>query len=370
MAAVALVALALVAGGLGADTGSQPRPIALGVSGGSIEDHTTTVCCGGTLGALVTDGSTQYILSNNHVLARTNKATIGDAVIQPGLIDQAPACTEDATDVVATLSDFEPILFSRPGNRPVNYVDAAIAQVVPGKVRTDGAIAGIGTLSSAPATAFVGQSVRKAGRTTGLTAGAVTAVNATVTVRYGGCGGARGRAKFKQQVMVGPETFSAGGDSGSLIVDDAAPPHAVGLLFAGSSTSTIANPILNVLSTFGVSIVGQSAMASHPSTRWLGALWPAMATAEAAGSGRLNARAIAAARQAQSRHEDALLQVGGVHGVGVGASDVLPGDAVVEVYVERDTPAVRAALPRAVDGVAVKVVATGEFVAFSLCEAR
>jgi hypothetical protein len=46
--------------------------------------------------------------------------------------------------------------------------------------------------------------------------------------------------------------FLAGGDSGSLMVQDVSTnPQAVGLLFAGSSTHAVANPIDEVLTFFG-----------------------------------------------------------------------------------------------------------------------
>jgi hypothetical protein len=51
----------------------QNVPIPLGVSGGNAIDSSTstsTICCGGTLGALVSRGGNQYILGNSHVLAR------------------------------------------------------------------------------------------------------------------------------------------------------------------------------------------------------------------------------------------------------------------------------------------------------------
>jgi hypothetical protein len=38
----------------------------------------------GTLGCRVKDGSAVYILSNNHVLANSNEAEPGDAILQPG----------------------------------------------------------------------------------------------------------------------------------------------------------------------------------------------------------------------------------------------------------------------------------------------
>ena len=98
--------------------------------------------------------------------------------------------------------------------------------------------------------------VLKYGRTTGLTKGRVYAINVTIDVTYD-----TDVARFENQIMITPGTFSAGGDSGSLIVVDSkrsADHHkAVGLLFAGSSLYTIANPIGPVLSAFGVIIDGE-----------------------------------------------------------------------------------------------------------------
>jgi hypothetical protein len=66
-------------------------------------------------------------------------------------------------------------------------------------------------------------------------------------------------ARFVDQILITPGTFSGGGDSGSLVVcdggaDDRKP---VGLLFAGSSSYTVANPIDAVLDRFGVAIDGE-----------------------------------------------------------------------------------------------------------------
>src|SRR5437660_5590709 len=108
----------------------QPFPIQLATSGGNINDSSKAFCYGGTLGALVKDVSgNQYILSNNHVLARTNAATIGEDIIQPGLIDESPACFKDTTDIVADLSAFIPIQFKAKKTIPTNTVDAAVAQI-------------------------------------------------------------------------------------------------------------------------------------------------------------------------------------------------------------------------------------------------
>jgi len=66
----------------------QTRPIQLGTTGGNINDRSAAFCCSGTLGALVQNATTQFILSNNHVLARTNRAAIGEDT-EPGM---QPGC--------------------------------------------------------------------------------------------------------------------------------------------------------------------------------------------------------------------------------------------------------------------------------------
>src|SRR5512143_1926133 len=58
-----------------------------GVSGGNVNDRSKAFCCSGTLGSLVESGGVQYILSNNHVLARADQASLGEEISQPGLID-------------------------------------------------------------------------------------------------------------------------------------------------------------------------------------------------------------------------------------------------------------------------------------------
>src|SRR5260370_14416774 len=76
-------------------------------------------------------------------------------------------------------------------------------------------------------------------------------VSTTVTVTYdASCGGAPAfTALFTNQVIINGGSFSAAGDSGSLVVtSDTARP--VALLYGGNSTSTSANPILDVLNAF------------------------------------------------------------------------------------------------------------------------
>lgn len=244
-----------------ANDSEQTRPIKLGTSGGNINDRSTGFCCGGTLGALVKDGRFKYILSNNHVLARINKASRGENIIQPGLIDQDPVCFKDVDDTVARLRDFERIRFYRKNSIPINNVDAAIARVIPGTVDPTGYILDIGLISSETVEATVEQSVKKSGRTSGLKTGTVSAVDATIDVwYYKECGSTDLKvARFQNQIIIAGSGFSAPGDSGSLVVENvASQPRAVGLLFAGNSSGTLtaANSINDVLETFGVTMVG------------------------------------------------------------------------------------------------------------------
>jgi len=240
-------------------TAKQTPPIQLGTSGGWGYDLANGYCCGGTLGSLIQINGLQYILSNYHVFAsdivlggNNRVATDGDPIIQPGLIDVG--CNALKAQSVGALVAIK----SLPGNN----VDAAIAQAAPGMVRTDGAILEIGTISAEPVSASIGQPVKKSGRTTGLTRSAVSGLNATVSVLYDNecAGGAAFTKIFTGQIMIKNigSKFIAGGDSGSLMVEDVkVDPNPVGLLFAGSSTSAIANPIGEVLTFFGATMVGQ-----------------------------------------------------------------------------------------------------------------
>jgi hypothetical protein len=146
-----------------------------------------------------------------------------------------------------------------------NNVDAGIAKVVPGMVRTDGAILEIGTISAQTVVASFNQRVKKSGRTTGLTRSSVAGLNATLSVTYENeCAGGTAFTKtFTGQILInnrlsGGRKFIDGGDSGSLMVEDVTTsPKAVGLLYAGSNTYAIANPIGDVLDFFGAQMVGQ-----------------------------------------------------------------------------------------------------------------
>jgi hypothetical protein len=240
------------------NTAKQTPPIQLGTSGGWRYDLANGYCCGGTLGSLVLKDGQQYILSNYHVLeadivsgGNSRVAQAGDPVIQPGLIDVN--CNANNAQNVATLSGIK----SLPGSN----TDCAIAQVVSGMVSSTGSILGIGTISATTIAPALNMAVKKSGRTTGLTRSSISGLNATVSVAYENecAGGSAFTKTYTGQIVIKNRgsKFLAGGDSGSLMVQDITTnPKAVGLLFAGSSTSAIANPISQVLSFLGATMVG------------------------------------------------------------------------------------------------------------------
>ena len=239
-------------------TAKQIPPIQLGTSGGWTYDLANGFCCGGTLGSLVSIAGVQHILSNYHVFesdivpgGNSRVAMTGDPVIQPGLIDVS--CNAANAQNVA--------LLVKRSSLPASNVDCAIASVIPGQVRTDGAILEIGTISSQTIAASLNQAVKKSGRTTGLTRSTVTGLNATISVQYDNecAGGVAFTKTFTGQIVVknNGSRFLNSGDSGSLMVQDVTTnPRAVGLLFAGSSSTAIANPIGQVLSFLGATMVG------------------------------------------------------------------------------------------------------------------
>jgi hypothetical protein len=241
----------------------------------------------GTLGVWVKRGAAAglYILSNNHVLANSNEAAIGDRIWQPGHADGG-----GEADLIARLSEYVRINFiGRVGNgkkkppssafwraakwfpnhvaklarcpyRLVVRADGVIEQPTPNLV--DAAIA----LVAAPEFALerigpellavegvrdlgLGERVHKWGRTTTHTSGYVDQIALTSSVSYG-----KGVAMFEDQVGIKADSgeFSAGGDSGSAILTE--DNYLGGLLFAGGSDLTIANKMSHVISFLGVRV--------------------------------------------------------------------------------------------------------------------
>jgi hypothetical protein len=223
----------------------------------------------GTFGCLVRRGEEKFILSNNHVLAESNNGQEGDAILQPGAADGG---TSD--DRIATLADYVPIDFGAAPpecsiaewsagllnfvagafgsshkleavkqTEGINRVDAALARplspdIVSNEILYIGAPTGAGT-------ATLGTEVQKTGRTTGHTQDTITQIDATVSINYNGP-----TAIFSGQLVAG--AMSQPGDSGSAVLD--MDGRVVGLLFAGSNTTTIINPIDEVFSALNVEV--------------------------------------------------------------------------------------------------------------------
>lgn len=334
------------------------RNMRLGVSGGNVNDRTRRFCCSGTLGALVTDGTTSYILSNNHVLGRSDQAVVGDDVSQPGLIDSN--C--NVATVVADFTAFAPLN---------SNVDAAIAQLRPGTMDATGFIEDIGVPSRSVVTPAVGMSVAKSGRTTGFTTGSITSVNTTVSVQYTrDCGGGKKfNVTFTGQVVVGGGTFSAGGDSGSLIVTNNSAHNPVALLFAGSSSATIGNPAGQVLSRLSTAIgrtltfVGSGTASSTTQQALENEIGPFIRGSRGP-MPQLPEQASERASAVLELHRARLMATPGVIGAGVGATAEDEVEAAIVVYVDRTSPGNRPQFAPSLDGVAVRVVLTDPFVAF------
>lgn len=228
----------------------------------------------GTLGCVVKKNGRRVILSNNHVLANSNAAQVGDAILQPGPYDGG----KFPDDHIANLLEFIPINLSGgsglPSDCPVgnrfasilnwlaaatgsgtrlqavriqiedNLVDAAIAKPLDDNdVSAD--ILDIGNIAGMTQ-GLLGMAIQKSGRTTEYTTGTIEQVDVTVNVQYGG--GQVGR--FADQILAGP--MSQGGDSGSAVLDN--DNNLVGLLFAGSDTTTIINRMENVFSALDLSL--------------------------------------------------------------------------------------------------------------------
>lgn len=251
----------------------------------------------GTLGIVVEKNGQKFILSNNHVLANENNASVGDAILQPGPHDGGTA-----SDKIGELAEYIPINFSGsnvvdaalarfngdttdptppPGgggdgggtNPPDDDSDCSIGNFVARVVNWPAKVLGrrtrlkairprstvkktavegedynntplnFGPITRLISTVNVGDTVKKSGRTTGVTVDEVLGLDANINVGY-----TNGTAHFMDQIVCGP--MSAGGDSGSVVYDAAG--NAIGLLFAGSDTVTIVNPIHDVFNTLNV----------------------------------------------------------------------------------------------------------------------
>ncbi len=362
--------------------GQLVTPVDLGSSGGNNNDYDTSGnqivdCCSGTLGSLLegSDG-VQYLLSNNHVLARSDQATVGDRIVQPGLIDAN--CTPNGeqgsqTTVIGSLTGWLSLRSAETN------ADAAIAQVAAGAVSPAGDILELGpqqsdgTLAAAPpgvsSTGGNGESaslqmkVAKSGRTTGLTCAAISALNLDVSVDYfTDCAETKPylTKTYTNQLAISGNEFSDAGDSGSLVVDigNAEP---VGLFFAGGTDASgvgqgVASPAPDVLNELSAQ-VGSGTTYAFVGTadHAVSCLNYGDGTVNAAQARELSDEEISRGLQAAAQARALVNPSAGILGVVPGKSNDRPGEAAVIVYVVENN---NAAVPAEVGGVRTMVIAT------------
>jgi hypothetical protein len=358
--------------------------VLLGTSGSNNGDYDlkgnrVQDCCGGTLGALIEDSTGRnYILSNNHVLARSDHANFGDSIVQPGLIDNncAPLGVNSGIAPVATLTGWLPL------SAKSTNADAALALVTSRTVEPSGSILELGTrqpdgtLSAAPpgisSTGGKGEAaqlalrVAKSGRTTGLTCGSITSIDLDISVDYyEDCGETRPylTKTFTHQIGLSGNAFSDAGDSGSLIVD-AANAEPVGLFFAGGLDGAgvsqgVASPVIDVLNELGALAGGSLSYsfvgtADHPVSCLSYGDNDAFTAQEQNLGPAESARLQSALAEAHALFNPSQ----GILGVASGKSSDRPGEAALLVYVDE---AMNPSVPVTVSGVRTVPVATNAY---------
>jgi hypothetical protein len=355
-------------------------PILLGSSGGNNNDYDTqgnqiVDCCGGTLGSLIQNSSgTQYLLSCNHVLARSDQASVGEMIVQPGLIDNncTPNGDGSGTTVVGYLTTWLPL------SSASTNADAAIAAVNGNTVSSTGAIMELGTpgaggvLSAAPPgisstngmgeNGSIGMAVAKSGRTTGLTCANITAVNLNVEVSYfKNCEESEPylTKTYTNQISIEGNDFSDAGDSGSLVVD-AADAEPVGLFFAGGETNTgvsegVANPAPTVLAELDALPPGATYTFVGTTDHPVSCLNYGNATAIAAQASTLTDAQSQLAQQALAQARTLVNPSAGILGAAAGKSSDQAGQATVILYVDQN---MNVTAPQMVNGVRTEVIPT------------
>jgi hypothetical protein len=350
-------------------------PVQLGSSGSNVGATCGTganeFCFGGTLGSLLTNGTTSYILSNNHVLGLSDGGTVGQDVTQPGEIETN--CTTAGTITVATVSDIINLQTA-----PAPKVDVTTALINNGEVDATGSILELGPLATVngvqvpqpapPAAgsglaATVGELLAKSGRTTGLTCATVEALDTTVEVAYEqGCATTTSfQVTYTDEIMIGDmpngQSFIGDGDSGSLAVDEAT-AKPVGLLFAAGEASAVANPVADVLSALSAANAGKTftfvggVPHAVPGCSLSGIASSAKVTPQSAAA--LPAGAAQRGQTAATNNGAQIMNMKGVSAYGQSGSLDSPRDPAVMIFVAPG--ASHAGIPAEIDGVRTRIV--------------
>ncbi len=195
----------------------QDSPVESGFSVGTSSDVRA-----GTVGAIVSFGTTRYILSNAHVLDGKPDQT---EVVYPAMEDN-----NNRSNVVGLLKHI--VVFESSGNR----ADAALAEINTGVV-FDPAIPGAVTPYTV-GTAAMDMKVVGTGRTSGTIRGIIRDLDFDGNVRVAG-----ETIGFEDQIVC--EGLAADGDSGAVIVEQGT-DRILGLLFAASNDKFMFTPIATV----------------------------------------------------------------------------------------------------------------------------
>jgi hypothetical protein len=325
--------------------------------GGSVGN--AALCCTakngstGTVGALVSQSSTLYMLSAAHVFADPestdkNGAKKGDLISMPGRYDYA---CEKKVHTVGKFSYAPPLS---------SGVDAAIAELNPGEINSTGQIYGIGIPANTILPPTAGLAVAKQGRTTGLTCGNITALHASMKpIGYTPCKGKPFDETYPELLVIGSKNgpFDSLGDSGALVVSQST-AQPVALLIGGSIAKPFvgyALPMDLVANQLGVAFVGGS---EHTVPSCPGGRSPQEVS--------LSQVEVERANEVKKKYASYLMEDPAVLGVGIGAADDNPTQGTLVVVIESGKK--YRPIPPMLEGLRTKIMFSGPVKAAGGCE--
>ena len=352
-------------------------PVQLGSSGGSANAICPTpapgFCFGGTLGSLLTNGTNLFILSNNHVLGLSDGGAVGQKVTQPGVIETN--CSLTGTINVATVSTIINLQTQPIPAFPVDVTTAQIITTPSNQVDITGSILELGALNGSnvpqPAppvggsgiAATVGHLLAKSGRTTGLTCAAVHSIDTSMDIQVGYSEGCATTTSFtvtyNDEVVVANmsngQSFIGDGDSGSLAVD-ANTAEPVALMFAGSDSAAVGNPVADVLNALHTSTGHTYSFVGAGQHTVPGCSLPGLSSVKVTpqSAAALPAGETQRAQTAAINNSTQIMNTPGVSAFGQGGSLDAPNEPAVVMFVAPG--ASHAGIPATVDGVRTRLI--------------
>jgi hypothetical protein len=202
------------------------RPVRPGTSASSEVSTAGTICC------IVQDrNGQQYVLSADHVFY----GEVGTSIFQPGKFDGG-----QDSDRIAILARKIPLEPKQP-----NRAAGAIAKMLPG-IDVSPALPGVGRIKGIASTVQLGETMRVVGRTSGLAEGKVTRTDVSTLIHSG-------EQPVSFAGLIQTTSISGPGDSGAPVVTKDG--KLVGMVYAGSSTTTLVMPLEPVLYALDVKLV-------------------------------------------------------------------------------------------------------------------